>query len=481
MLRRVLLLLLLVAVPVTTACDLFGSEEQASPRRTPLSSPTGENSRVIALVGTTSGPDAWRGEDALEGADMAIGLLNRELAAGEDEYELITLDDRGDAERATALVGEAAAIDQVVGIVYAGPPEGLPRAERALARADVPALLTYGDLYGVQELSEHVFQVGSSYQWGARRLASYFLRDRRYEKVGVVAEDSLSGDGAAESVRDALALYGGRPAPVARYEIGTDDFTTVLDELERSQVEAVVIQGQPSAFHSIIGALAERGSTYKTTDAARTLSLPKKVARVVRKSKRTRPWRPQVAGFDSAIAPTDTHLPPGTLAAETYGRGAHYLPVPSLDRFRKEFNAWWDAEPLAWEQRSYMAVRALGWAVRRADDGDVTGALEKLRGRRFGGLDVTLGPDDHTFVGSTTVGLWVIPRPGVTIAAKDDLPDSLPWVPLSRGFSIDGETTDILPQDWAHLFRNPPPQNAPAPTIRQLRYGVATSRKDPVH
>ena len=481
MLRRTGVTLTIVLF-LAASCDFGGSGDQAVPRRTPLSTPTGENSRVIALIGTVSGEEAWRGEDALEGADLAVGLLNRTLASDEQQFELITLDDQGDAERASRLVADAASLPQVVGVVYAGPPEGLPPAETALARAGIPALLVFGDLYGAQRLSAHVFQVGPPHMWGARRLASYFLRDRRYEKIGVLAEDSFSGDAAVRAMRDALSLYGVRRAPVARYASGADDFAEPLDHLEAAGSEAVVVQASPSGFHAIAAALSARGSTYKNTEAARIASLPKKVVRRLRKKDARRPWRPQVAGFDFAISPSDVDLPAGTLAAESYGRGAHYLPVPSLDAFRRRFVAWWDAEPIAWEQRAYSAVRAIGWAAAHAqEDEDLAVALEDLRERRFGSLDVTLGADDHTFVGVTTVGLWVVPRRGVSIRNRDELPDSLPWVPLSRGFSIDGETTDVLPEDWKHLFTNPPPPNGPAPKVRQLRYGVSTPKTDPVH
>jgi hypothetical protein len=126
----------------------------------------------------------------------------------------------------------------------------------------------------------------------------------------------------------------------------------------------------------------------------------------------------------------------------------------------------------------------IGWAARRVptgSDADVARVLEKIRGERFGGLDVTFGPDDHTSVDQTTVGLWVIPRPGIPIRERSELPPSLPWVPLARGFSIDLERTDVLPEDWKWLFRNAPPKKAPAPKISRALFGVATGRKDPVH
>jgi hypothetical protein len=153
--------------------------------------------------------------------------------------------------------------------------------------------------------------------------------------------------------------------------------------------------------------------------------------------------------------------------------------VPSLRSFDRVFRAWWDADPTGWELRAYEAARMIGWAAERAEGGeDLAATLERVRRRRFGGLDVTLGPDDHTAVEQSTVGLWVVPRGDV---APPERGNRLPWVPLARGFAIDGERTDVLSRDWRYLFRNPPPPQAPAPRFVKMRFAVTTKRSDPIH
>ena len=107
--------------------------------------------------------------------------------------------------------------------------------------------------------------------------------------------------------------------------------------------------------------------------------------------------------------------------------------------------------------------------------------LESLDGERFGGLDVTFGPDDHTSVDQSTVGLWVIPRTNIHVRERRGLPETMPWVVLSRGFSIDGQDTEIPSKDWLYLFRNAPDPNGPPPKITKAKFGVATRRNDPVH
>ncbi|HEU4480900.1 MAG TPA: hypothetical protein VFS18_03365, partial [Actinomycetota bacterium] len=192
-------------------------------------------------------------------------------------------------------------------------------------------------------------------------------------------------------------------------------------------------------------------------------------------------WRPQVVGFDGALAPV-ARAPVGTVASESYARGAHYLPIPSFEGFRNAFMGWWDEDPVGWERRAYEAGRLIGWAYRNARPGDdLAATLEELKGERFGGLDVTFGPDDHTVVEPTTLGLWVVPRRAIYVRERTELPDDMPWVPLFRTFSTSGRRTDVREEDWRYLFRSPPPPKGPAPRPTRTKFGVTTSRNDPVH
>jgi hypothetical protein len=256
-----------------------------------------------------------------------------------------------------------------------------------------------------------------------------------------------------------------------------------LQTLERRRVEALVVHGHPRFLPAVTAALLERGASYRSTDAARTVSARRVIRRRERRSGNLRPWRPQVISFDLGISDRgEPRHPAGTVASETYGRGTHYLPLPSLDRFRASFENWWGSEPLGLEQRAYEAASVIGWAARRTSPGDdVAVTLERLDGARFSSLDVRFGPDDHISVDPQTVGLWVIPRADLRMAGSDRLPDGMRWVPLGRGFSTNGRRSDILPQDWEHLFRSPPPRRGPGPLIWTGRFGVVTRRNDPVH
>jgi ABC-type branched-subunit amino acid transport system substrate-binding protein len=471
----------LVVVVLATGCDSTDDSSRAFPLRSPTGRPTSSDSLVIGLVGTMTGPNAWRGEDAFEGADLAVHQLNEKLGAEDRPYELVSLDDEGKSGRARNLIQDLAALDRTVGVLYAGPPEALPRAEDSLSAAGIPALLLYEDLYSARKLSSHIFQVSSSFLWEGRRLASYIASDRDYERVGILVERSPSGRTASASLRQTLSAAGLRRAVVARYGAGGDDLRSALLHLRKRATEAVILQGGADVLQRAVSILRRAGAAYRNTDAARIASAPKKIARRRADSKY---WHPQLMALHMAFTRRlDLQLPPGTIVASSYARGGYYLPVPSFKRFRTAFVDWWgEGRPFGWQQHAYDAAHMVGWAVGHArGQQDLARSLEDLRSRRWGGLDVTFGPDDHTALDQIAVGLWVVPRPGARVKERGSLPGGLPWVPLSRGFSIDGDDTDIAPQDWRYLVRNPPPRGGPPPSFRRLRFGVTTGRLDPIH
>jgi Periplasmic binding protein len=471
--------LAVIVTVLATGCEPGDDPGSAFPLRRHIGRPTNSDSLVIGLVGTMSGRDAWRGEDAFEGADLAVHELNESRSSDDRLYELVSLDDKGDPERALELVKDLAALERTVGLLYAGPPGVMPRAEDVLAAGGIPAVVLYGDLYGANSLRSHLFQASPPLVWEARRIASYFASDRKYERVGLLASRSPSGRTATSAMRAAVRTAGdGRPA-VARYRSG-ELLRVPLAKLRRRHAEAVVVEGDAGVLARVATRLQRTGHAYRDTDAARIASAAKGVRR---RRLRSDHWHPQLAAFHSAFSRRiDVRLPPGTIVAAPLDRGAYYLPIPSFDRFRRAFEDWWgEGPPFGWQQTAYGGAHMIGWAVLHSrEEQDLANTMEDLRGRRFGGLDVSFGPDDHLAVDHLSVGLWVVPRPRASVRERDRLPGGLPWVPLSRGFSSNGEKTDIAPRDWRYLMRKAP-RNGPRPSFRKMKFGVTSGRRDPVH
>lgn len=455
-------------------CAAACQGERPSPfrLREPFAPPTDSPTLTVGFVGTLSGPNAWRGEDAFEGADLGVHHLNRSRPPGTRSFELVQLDDGGDAGRAAELVERLARLDTTVGIVYAGPPEGLVTAAPALTRAGIPALLCYGDP-GEGDRS-HLFAVSPPVAVQARRIAAYLAGDRGYETVGALAERSPAGAAAVEALRDAA---GGRvEVAAARYSSSGSRLRPPLRRLRRRAAEAVVVHGGPGLVGRTLATLADMGASYRSTARARIASAP---APVARRRRAQRIWHPQVAAFDLAVSPRLDDPPPGTVASESYGRGVHFLPIRSLERFRRAFHGWWNMEPSGWQQRAYEAVRAIGWAATSgAPAADLAGVLEGLRGRRFGGLTIAFGREDHVATPAGAVGLWVVPRPGAARGAGGG--SRFPWVPLARTFAGSAGRTRVARRDWSALFGPAGPGRRPPP-YRAMLVGVTTGPADPVH
>jgi hypothetical protein len=467
------------AVLLLVSCDASAPEEAAP--RTPRSSPTGRGTRVIGLVGTLSGPDSWRGEDLFEGADVAVNSLNRLLEPEDRRFELVTLDDRGSGSRAVRLVERLAGDPRTVGIAYGGPVAGLGTTERALAAAGIPAIACFGDLSRGGIPAPHLFQAAAPLSWEAGRIVRYLARDRRYVTVGALIERGPDGGAAVAALRTA-AQRGGAAIRLhtARYGRAGGGLERALVRLRRRNAEAIVVHGRPPIFGEALEALRRRGAAYTTTAAARIASAPN-----TRPPGPRRPWRPQVVGFAEAIAPgTADAAPAGTAAADSLARGSHYLPVTPLRDFKEAYVDWWAAPPLRWERGSYEAVRLLGWAAitgETTEKGDLAETLEGLDGRRFGGFDVHFGPTDHVAAERSTIGLWVVPRPGAHAAERGELPESLPWVPSARTFAHAGGRTRLPAEVWDELFAGNVGPSGPPPKFAQMQFGVTTTRGDPVH
>lgn len=232
------------------ACDA-GTTPDALRPRTPRATPTSSDARIIGLVGTFTGPEAWRGDDAFEGAQVAVGTMNRLVDEGRAGFELVTRDDGGDPTTATQHVVDLTRLDRIIGVIYAGPPEALPRAENALAERGIPAILCYGDLYSARLLQPHVFQNSPPYLWQARTMARYLADDRRYETVGVLTADDLSGATARASV-DAAFQEQGMSVSRAVYR-DQDSIARALRRLRRDRPEAIVVHGNGDVFSQEIG------------------------------------------------------------------------------------------------------------------------------------------------------------------------------------------------------------------------------------
>ncbi|CAN5739435.1 hypothetical protein BH18ACT15_BH18ACT15_09080 [soil metagenome] len=456
---------LLALVLLATACDSGGGDLGL---RDPQPSPTGVDTRIVGLVGTMSGPDSWRGEDAYEGADLGAHTLS---AGGKRAYELVTLDDRGDAARARRLIGRLAALPRVDGIVYAGPSGALEGAEAPLAEGGIPLLVCYGTV----PYRSHIFPMAPGNGVQARRLVSYATRDRGDRALGLLAETGAEGSGVAASVRAAVAKRGGTRLVVARSRPGGPGLDEALSSLRAQGVEGLLVHAAPAGYTRALRALTASGGRYRSTAAARLASAPPGVRRAREASGW---WHPQVLAFELAVDPRVEGEWPGLVAAASYDRGAFYLSLPAFRTWNEAFSDWWQKSPYGWQLRSYIAARLIGLAA--SDGSDGAHALEQVGRLRLGGWLIGLSRRDHEVASAAGVGLWVVPRPDLGLPDERWLPKSFPWVPLARGFAA-GRRSRLPPAERPALFPTTDSKGPRPPLFTRQRWGVTSGRGDPLY
>lgn len=483
MARRTLILLLVLLGVLASACQGAGNPGRGLTIREPIGSPSSDKSLVIGMVGTLSGSDAWRGGDAFEGANLGVSVANRASSRGSPRFELVTLDDHGNSDRAEALVRRLVSEPRVVGIVYAGPASGLVAARPALHRAGIPGIACFADLADSNELRPPLFQLSAPYSWEAQRLAHYAFTDRGYSKIGLIAEEGSEGSSAGSALRKWTEKIGGRITATRFGPNGDPD--AALRRLRARGAEAVVFQGSPSEAARTIRTLHTMHAGYEGTSQARISG-----AGAISRLRRTAGghWKPQLLGFDGLISPRAAGAPSGTIAAAPYNRNVEYIPLSQARRFEVGFERWWGDPPYGGQSVAFDAVRVIQRAVSNEgvgsgsptpDRAGVAGAVDALSGVDSSGVSLSFSGHDRTGLDRASIGLWTVPGRHDRYAGTP--PARLDWVPLSRGFAGPGGRTRLPSFTWTKLFKRSALNGTRPPRVSDLRFGVATARTDPLH
>lgn len=318
-------------------------------------------------------------------------------------------------------------------------------ARTEIERTRVSVVLVGDDLYSGQALFRYAFQTQVPVRWQARVLAQYLLEDRGYRDVALVTETGSREDVIREALGAAF-VEEGRPPPEA---VSVDSAGSGLPALE--QVEAVVVMA---------GADASRGAV---EDLA------------------TRPSPPQVVLSSAALHPAVGTPPPGTVLTAPYTWAGWADMLPRVHAFRERFAGMFGRPPAGPEQEGYDAVAAVAEALERTAGrgGDaLVRALESFRDETYSSIPIRLGPDDHVLAEQSQLGLFTVEAPGAP--APGETLGSVPWRPIMRTFTTDGEKVNILDRDKRVFFPFWHPKR-PSPKYWRSRYGIVTRPSDPLH
>jgi Periplasmic binding protein len=174
-------------------------------------------------------------------------------------------------------------------------------------------------------------------------------------------------------------------------------------------------------------------------------------------------------------------LPPGTVVCLPYSWAGWADMLPRVRRFRARFERAHGRPPSGFEQEGYDAVRAVHEARTRAGGRGGEAlllALEGFREERYSSLPVRLGPDDHVLAEESQLGLFAVTDAPVPTGETQG---AVPWRPLMRTFTTDGQKVNLLDSDRKVFFPGWG-RRKPSPRYWKSEFGVVTRPdEDPLH
>ena len=373
----------------------------------------------------------------LDGMSLAQAKVNRD--GGIDGHPLETsLEVGGVAETPDRLRSVLQLSPPAVFVV--GPAEAAATVRPEIEASRTPVVLLGGDAYTGRQLHRYLFQTSVPFQWQARVLATYLHEDRGLDQVTLLTE------GPAESLtRSFTEAFAEEGAPAPR------------------QLALGSGQGSPGTVRAAAGA-----------DAVIVATGPERVGRVARLLEQLEP-RPQVVLPPSALGlVSEASL--GTVVTYPYTWAGWADMLPRVDVFRDSFVSRFDELPSGLEQEGYDAVMAVAEALERTGGrgGEaLVRELETFREETYSSVPVRLGPDDHVFAEQSHLGLFAVSDPAE--ASAGEAFGAVPWRPVLRTFTTDGEKVNFLNRD-KQIFFEFWHSKRPTPKYWKSEYGILDRR-----
>jgi hypothetical protein len=185
---------------------------------------------------------------------------------------------------------------------------------------------------------------------------------------------------------------------------------------------------------------------------------------------------PQVVLPSEAFAAAPAWELPGSVLCTTYTWAGWADMLPRVHAFRQSFTERFGVAPAGLEQEGYDAVMALAEALRGTggEGGDaLVRALESFREKTYSSVPVRLGPDDHVLAEQSHLGLFAIADPSG--APPGEAVGAVPWRPVLRTFTTDGEKVNLLDRDKRIFFPFWRPKR-PTPKYWRSEFGILDRR-----
>ena len=351
------------------------------------------------------------------------------------------------------VIRDAPSVSAAVGlnpaaVIVIGDSASVAEERPTIEGAQTPVILMGGDLYSSRQLFRYAFQTSIPIRWQARVFATYLVKDRQHTRTAVL---TTTDDSASTEPFNAAWTEEG----AALETIASVDPDSSLELEQFNGMDSVVFVGS-------------------ATDAA-----------LVSEGLRRLDDPPQLAlssdALDVAFA---THIPrPGTVTCYAYTWSGWAGMLPRVREFRESFTRSTQHFPASLEQEGYDATKALAAALVRTQGqgGDrLVQELETFRDETYSSVPVRLSPDDHVLAEQSHLGLFAIEEPvdgGLPLPEASSL---IPWRPILRTFTTDGEKVNFLDRDKRIFFPFWRPKR-PTPKYWRSQYGIVSRPSDPLH
>jgi branched-chain amino acid transport system substrate-binding protein len=334
----------LLAAGALLATALFGS-------------PVARADILIGAAGPLTGANAYIGDQAQQGADMAVADLNARGGVLRQQVRLIIVDDACDAGQAAA-VAQKLVSERIVFVV------GHLCSNASIAAAEIydkagVIMISPGSTNPTLTEQGHnnVFRVcGRDDQQGAVA-ARHLAKQWRDKKIAILHDGTTYGKGLADATKAELNRLGMRETLYEGYRPGLSDYSDLARRLIAGGIDVVYVGGYYQEIGLLIREAREQGSELRLVsgDAIATEGF----------------W--QVAGTAAD----------GTLF--TFFPDPRLSPAASevVDRFRKT-----GFEPEGYTLTSYAAVQAWAQAAEKVGTTDVKSLIAALHTNEF---DTVLG------------------------------------------------------------------------------------------
>jgi ABC-type branched-subunit amino acid transport system substrate-binding protein len=417
-------------------------------------------SLILPVVASLTGPTAATDATYVEGMQLAEAVVNGDGGIAGRELRLEIADDGGDEATASTLLAEAVAGRPAAVLIVDGA-NALRQHRLAIEGARVPVILLAADLYTGRGLFRYVFQTAIPVRWQARVLARYLVADREYASVVLVTESGPGEEAARASFEAAMAEEGsGLAAAVSVLPGGPGNAFPELPPVDPGEVLRAASGSDAVVFIGSAETAAGLSRSLERLDPAPQLALSSE-------------------GLQPTFA-TRNQPRPGTVVLFPYAWSGWADMILRVHAFRVRFAGAFEHVPSGLEQEGYDAVMAMaeGLERTRGQGGDtLVRALESFRDQTYSSIPIRLGPDDHVLAEESHLGLFAVSR---VPPPPPEVSSLIPWRPIMRTFTTDGEKVNILDRDKRVFF----PfwhKKRPSPKYWRSRYGIVTRLSDPLH